>query len=475
MVSDAGGPVADPLAGLRVTMFVRNPCVHDARVLREAATLAAAGCRVVVVALGAGPAGALPERESRDGFDILRVRPPSAWLRRWTWLRYHPWRARRWLAAEIGASGRTPRALGRSAAIALGVVAASPFVLARALQYVVSGRRSPVARPDMDALDWIVRWRYSVLDWARMAAAAAPEADVYHAHDLNALPAAVQAAGRSGARLIYDSHEIFVDSSSKAGLPRAVRSWLIRQERQMVQSAAALVTVNDDLAAELDRRYRSRRTVVVHNCPPRWSPPDPAPDLFRAALDIPAATRIVLYHGAVAPHRGIEELLAAIVRVPSAAVVVMGEGSLVAKLRERVEDPGLRGRLHLLPPVPPASLLPWVASADVVAVPIQASTINHRLSTPNKLFEAIAAGIPVVASDFGPMRRIVVDGPEGPLGAVCDPADPAALAAAIAGLLDLSEEDRQALRARCRAAAAARWNWETQVAALLALYRELAA
>ena len=68
---------------------------------------------------------------------------------------------------------------------------------------------------------------------------------------------------------------------------------------------------------------------------------------------------------------------------------------------------------------------------------------------------------------------VVLDDPDGPLGALCDPTDPAAIAAAIRSLLDLSPEDRAELRARCRRAAQERWNWETEVAGLVELYRDL--
>jgi len=138
------------------------------------------------------------------------------------------------------------------------------------------------------------------------------------------------------------------------------------------------------------------------------------------------------------------------------------------------DDPRYEGRFHVLDAVPPDALPEWVASADVGVMPIQASTLNHRLSTPNKLFECLAAGTPVVVSDFPDMRRIVLEDPEGPLGATCDPTSPASVAAAIRDVLDHDPADTADLRARCLRAAHDRWSWEAESARLVALYADLA-
>jgi glycosyltransferase involved in cell wall biosynthesis len=108
-------------------------------------------------------------------------------------------------------------------------------------------------------------------------------------------------------------------------------------------------------------------------------------------------------------------------------------------------------------------------------MPLQPTTLNLRLSTPNKLFECLAAGIPVVASDFPGIRAIVMDDPEGPLGAVCDPASVDAVAAAISSILRLDRAEMDALRARCSRAAAARWNWDHEAEALLSVYAKVLA
>ena len=103
-------------------------------------------------------------------------------------------------------------------------------------------------------------------------------------------------------------------------------------------------------------------------------------------------------------------------------------------------------------------------------MPIQPTTLNHRLTTPNKLFEAMAAGVPVVASDLPGMADIVR---ETGCGLLVDPTDPAAIAAALSAILDAPADERAAYGERGLAAAHETYNWESQMALLLAEYSRL--
>ena len=430
----------------RIVMFVFNDMTMDSRVRREAASLAAAGHQVTVMARPRQVVARIGDRESLDGFEIVRVPVPGGWRR--------PWRLASTPGRVVAAVVRRVRPADRSA----------------------SGRR------EGGALDQMVKWRFAVLGWARAAADAAPVADVYHGHDLSGLPAAVRAAGRCGGRVVYDSHEYFVESGANARLPGWLKRRLARFERQTASGIWALVTVNATLATLLGDRLSIDRRVVVYNCPPRWSPAAPVTGVARAAagvglretIGVGPDVGVVIYHGGFLADRGLLPLADALAEPGMATthLVYLGFGRLRDVLAARARDPRAGGRIHVLEPVPMDALVAMVSEADVAAMPNLPVNENERLSTPNKLFESIAAGVPVVTSDFPERHRIVIDDPAGPLGAVCDPADPASIARAIRSILDLDPAGRAALRARCLTAAHERWNWETESAKLLALYAE---
>jgi len=297
-----------------------------------------------------------------------------------------------------------------------------------------------------------------------------PGADIYHAMAYMGIPVALDLVRRSGGRVVYDARDIYVDANNLARLPGPIRRILARRERGWARRSDAVVTVNHPYAEVMAVRWDLPLPLIVMNCAYRRAPVDPPARRFHEQLGLDQATAVILYQGGLSAHRGIEQLMDAIGSVPNAILVLLGYGRLEATYRTRAADPAAAGRVHVLPAVPPTELLDWVAAADVVAMPIQPSTLNHRLTTPNKLFEALAVGVPVVASDLPGMAGVVR---ETGCGLLVDPTDPAAIAAAIREILEAPPAVRRGYRERALAAADSSYNWESQAERLFGRYAEL--
>jgi glycosyltransferase involved in cell wall biosynthesis len=304
----------------------------------------------------------------------------------------------------------------------------------------------------------------------RNAVRVTPRGDLVHGMAFMGIPVALTIGERDGVPVVYDARDIHLEARNLARMGRPARWLLGRTERNWAAASTRVITVNDAYADVLASRWPVDRPLVVMNCSYRYKPVSPRERRFHEALGLPERHKVVLYHGGLFPWRGIEQLVEAIRDVPDATLVLMGYGILEPSLRAQAADSSQEGRVRVMNAVPPAELHDWVAAADVVAMPIQGDTLNHRLTTPNKLFEAMAAGVPAVISDLPGMSAIVKDAGSGIL---VDPTDISAIAAAIREIVSLPAGEWQAWRERCLAAAHDRYNWETQVERLLDLYSEL--
>ncbi len=412
----------------RAVLLVANPAAPYSRGLRVARSLAGAGFDVEIAAT----AGAGQPAEDQDGpVRIVRYAPSGPWAR---------------------------------------------FAHERRDDRQERGAAGPVRR-FADGILKLAAWPAQARGWWRTLERDLPPADLYHAFGILTIPVALSLAraarrqGRAG-RVVYDVIDVILESNNVDRIPAPVVALYRWRERRWVRRADATITVNAAIADHLERLWpvRARPTVLL-NCQPRWDIPVPRPDRIRDATGIPSSRRIVLFLGRLGRERGLEEAAEAVLAIDDAALVMLGFGPWAERLRERDAEPRFAGRHYTLPAVHPDDVPAWTASADVSIIAVPAHSLNQRLSTPNKFWESLTAGTPVVVGrDLEVMRRIVE---ADDLGAVADPADPADLAAALRSILNRPAAEIEALRDRCVRVTRERYTWEVAVGPYLALVRDL--
>ena len=293
----------------------------------------------------------------------------------------------------------------------------------------------------------------------------AAKADAYHAHDLDALWPTVRVARRLERPLVYDSHEFWIEQSSLVDRP-LIRFFWSMLERRLIGQVDRVITVSASIAQELKARYALEEVLVLRNLPLFRERIDS--DLIRQTLDLPADRPIVLYQGGFLTDNGLSEQIEAAAAFDRAALVLIGDGPNEAALREQVRAGGLEERVYFIPRVPFHQLHNYTCSADVGLCLIKGSGKSFYYSLPNKLFEYMMAGLPVLASDFPEMQQIV---DETAAGATADPADVGVIREQIAALL--ADPTRREANRRAGLAAAQRYNWEREADQLTDLYATL--
>lgn len=191
-------------------------------------------------------------------------------------------------------------------------------------------------------------------------------------------------------------------------------------------------------------------------------------DLIRETLDLPANRPIVLYQGGFLTENGLREQIEAATGFGDAALVLIGDGPSEKALKEQVRDGGLQDRVFFIPRVPFHQLHDYTCSADLGLCLIKDAGKSFYYSLPNKLFEYMMAGLPVLASNFPEMQRVVN---ETHTGVTIDPTDIDAIRQQVTELL--SDDKRRATCSQACLEAAQHYHWEREADQLTGLYSTL--
>ena len=290
-------------------------------------------------------------------------------------------------------------------------------------------------------------------------------ADVYHAHDVDSLFPCLAAArlGRANAKVVYDSHELW--SGHAADKIHSRRRLLIRFEGPMLRASDALITASPAYTETIVSRHHYRgpaRTVL--NAPsfrtdeelrPYWQAREADDQIHIAAVG-------VFQHG-----RGAVPLIESLASLPEQFVVELigpvPQPDYEALMRDAAAPFG--DRVRFVGAIPADEVIPRLAASHLSAVLIEPLSESYRKTAPNKLFDSLMAGTPIVGSDMGVIGAVVrATG----AGEVCDASDPPDIArAALAAYAA-----RDAYHAAARAAAHT-YSWEAEKRNLLSLYENI--
>jgi glycosyltransferase involved in cell wall biosynthesis len=304
------------------------------------------------------------------------------------------------------------------------------------------------------------------------------EPDVIHAHHPLVLGTAVRAARRRRAgghdcAVLYDARENFVGIPPEEQGNVRRHAVLVREEARYIRDAVAVVTVSDPIADVLHERYRlPGRPSVILNVPVAASGGPGRGGAVRMtvreAAGVDAATPLLVYSGAVSAARGIDVLVDAMALLPGvhlALVTVPFPHPRTPELLERARAQGAADRIHPLPPVNQDELLHYLSGADVAVHPMPGGSPNHDQALPNKLFEYLHAGLPLVVADAKLMAGFVRG---NQVGEVFRSGDIRGLADAVRTVLapGYPRASRAELAARC--------SWQAQEEDIAELYDRFA-
>lgn len=282
-------------------------------------------------------------------------------------------------------------------------------------------------------------------------------------NDTDALIACRLAAWWKHLPLIFDAHELFPELPEVVGR-RWVRTFWTKTEDLIFPHLKYTYTVCRSIADYYLKRY-GLHMGVVRNIPPREVAVEPAQSAApfpesAAAFPEKSRMKILLYQGAINVGRGLEWIIDAMPYLDDCMLYICGDGDCMDDMRRRAEASPARGRIVFTGRVPHAQLYRYTRQADLGFVLLEQLGLSYYYALPNRIFDYMRCGVPILASDFPEIRRIVQECGSGRL---TDRHDPQHLSTLIRAMLrEWTPEKREALRRKAKA-----YCWENEAGIML--------
>ena len=235
--------------------------------------------------------------------------------------------------------------------------------------------------------------------------------DIVHAHDLNTMYAGKLVKEKIRSKLVYDSHELWIHRNRvnrEAKFERILDTYV---EKWLIQYADEIITVCDSIGIWLLDRYKTiSKPTILRNMPYRMETTQHSSSLdLKHRLGLSQDSIVMIYTGKITSGRGIEVGINTLMDVEGLNLVLLGYGEpkYVSKLERMIAQIGLGGRVFFCDPVPYQRVTEFIRGADFALVYIEPVCLSYEFALPNKLFESIQAGIPIMGSGLTEIKSVV--------------------------------------------------------------------
>ncbi len=225
---------------------------------------------------------------------------------------------------------------------------------------------------------------------------------------------------------IYDSVELFLGINALVNRPWRRRFWDV-YEKWGIAGAGAAFTVCESDAVALQKTYPDLPAPRFVRNIPEFSPL-PENNMLREKYNIGGDLKAGIYQGKIFKGRGLEQLIEAMRGVDGLVLFIIGDGPLKPKLKQMVQEFRLEKKVIFIDAVPFQALPRYTAAADIGFTIISGTGLSYLHALPNKLFEYIQAGLPVIGSNYPEIAKIIE---REAIGYTVDPRDTEGIRTAI--------------------------------------------
>ncbi len=228
--------------------------------------------------------------------------------------------------------------------------------------------------------------------------------DLIYANDLDTLIPCFVAAKIKNSKLIYDTHELFTEVPELTSRPRVQKIWL-KIESAIFPKLKHVITVNDSIAQIYSQKYRIPITAVRN-----------VPEYHKLETDLKTREQfklsnddfiLIIQGSGLNIDRGVEEAVLAMKDCEGCILLIVGDGDVIPKAKEIVTRNKLDQKVKFISRRPYEELMKITRIADMGLLLDKNSSLNQELALPNKLFDYIHAGIPILSSALPEIKKII--------------------------------------------------------------------